>query len=188
MSDDLEARMRKEAKKACPFWDDRPDHWCSVCQNIKIALFSVARENDSEVERLTTELKASDEVLRITQDEFGKHMKELAQARADLSGAEARIKYYENLFGVDSIALQELWAVQGSDTPLRLPSPEKLVAVFEERHKLRADLEWAQGLVSVARCPNCDGSGSYGRDDGYGNEVETQCQWCDEKQALAKRE
>lgn len=150
MSDDLEARMRKEAKKACPFWDDRPDHWCSVCQNIKIALFSVARENDSEVERLTTELKASDEVLRITQDEFGKHMKELAQARADLSGAEARIKYYENLFGVDSIALQELWAVQGSDTPLRLPSPEKLVAVFEERHKLRADLERAHKQMHTA--------------------------------------
>ncbi len=44
-----------------------------------------------------------------------------------------------------------------------------------------AEIERLRGLLKVAKCPCCDGSGGYY--DNHGNAC--QCQWCDEvKQAL----
>ena len=51
-----------------------------------------------------------------------------------------------------------------------------------------ADLERLVGLLDVAKCPNCDGSGSYSGADTYGEEVQIQCQWCFEKATLVEKE
>lgn len=47
----------------------------------------------------------------------------------------------------------------------------------------KAKLRAVEGLLSVAVCPNCDGSGDYHDADGT---YRQQCQWCIEKEAALK--
>lgn len=48
----------------------------------------------------------------------------------------------------------------------------------EEFDALRADVDALRELLKVAKCPNCDGSGTTICGD--------QCQWCDERAAMIR--
>ena len=51
---------------------------------------------------------------------------------------------------------------------------------------LTAKAERLIGLLSVAKCPNCDGSGSVPVEGGDGGWEAEQCQWCFEREAALK--
>ena len=51
---------------------------------------------------------------------------------------------------------------------------QRIAELESERNKLR-------GLLGVARCPNCDGSGSIAHQVGDSDRWQEQCQWCYEK-------
>ncbi len=56
--------------------------------------------------------------------------------------------------------------------------------------ELRRALREALVLLAIAKCPNCDGSGSIGVQVRPGMDCDAweqeQCQWCHEKKALAE--
>ncbi len=47
-----------------------------------------------------------------------------------------------------------------------------------------AEIERLQGLLKVAKCPNCDGSGAMPHQVADGEWEAEQCQWCDETKGL----
>ena len=71
---------------------------------------------------------------------------------------------------------QEVYKVQTAAITER----DKRIAELEaERDKLR-------GLLGVAGCPNCDGSGSIAHQVGDSDWEQEQCQWCYEKHLALK--
>ena len=69
--------------------------------------------------------------------------------------------------------------------PAELDRDADLVLSIAARRieSLRQQLEEAKILIGVAKCPCCDGSGTYS--DSMGGPL--QCQWCDESKALLKK-
>jgi hypothetical protein len=49
---------------------------------------------------------------------------------------------------------------------------------------LKTDYDALRALLRVAKCPNCDGSGSIPHQVGEGEWEQEQCQWCDERAAI----
>ncbi len=51
----------------------------------------------------------------------------------------------------------------------------------------QAKEEWTIPLIQllkVAKCPDCDGSGSYASPDKNGEPIQTQCRWCFERNLI----
>lgn len=58
-------------------------------------------------------------------------------------------------------------------------------AVIDDVGWLLGHVRHLQSLISVAKCPYCDGSGGYMTGDGHGVPAELeQCRWCDEKREI----
>ena len=54
-------------------------------------------------------------------------------------------------------------------------------ALAERNVQLRAERDRLKELLSVAKCPNCEGSGSYVRQTGEDTCEEMKCEWCSER-------
>jgi hypothetical protein len=61
-------------------------------------------------------------------------------------------------------------------------------AMKEFNDDLRKRVAAYRGLLEIAACPQCDGSGSYGREGEDGECLQMQCQWCDERTALLSQQ
>lgn len=93
---------------------------------------------------------------------------------------------------VQEWVLNELKAALGAkvDPTAWQPDYHELKA---DRDRLAGENEELRGLLSVAKCPNCDGSGTfvqthYNHQTGEIEPQPTQCQWCDlRKAALAAK-
>ena len=69
-----------------------------------------------------------------------------------------------------NVRYRELWHLN-KEADKELEAKDKYISVLK-------------GLVSAARCPNCDGGGAY-----YDNEGNpAQCQWCYEVELLTNKE
>jgi hypothetical protein len=88
--------------------------------------------------------------------------------------------------------------VQSVITDREMLAAAKIERLERERDGLRSELERAKAdnaklrsLLSVAKCPDCNGVGWYPRwypgQISYAGDCEhVQCQWCDERNKLAK--
>ncbi len=56
--------------------------------------------------------------------------------------------------------------------------------VLQDLPDCTKEIERLRGLLKVAKCPNCDGSGGIPHQVGNGEWEQEQCQWCDEVKAL----
>ena len=69
--------------------------------------------------------------------------------------------------------------------PVRIRSNMNFIAhARQDLPDCLAEIERLKGLLKVAKCPNCDGSGGIPHQVAEAEWEQEQCQWCDEIKAL----